>query len=82
MNAPTDPSAIERAVGGHALDGENVCARGLDREHGARFHRPPVDVDGASAAMGGVAADMRSRQAEVLAEVMDQQGARLNGGGH
>src|ERR1700722_18416441 len=32
--------------------------------------------------MRSVAADMRSRQGEVLAEVMDEQRARLNGGGH
>ena len=73
----------ELAVGfGHALDGENVCARGLDREHGAGFDRPAVDIDRAGAAMGGVAADMRAGEAEVLAQVVDEQRPRLDGGRH
>ena len=55
-----------------------VGAVGLDREHGAGLDRLAVEVDGAGAAMAGLAADMRAGEVELLAQEMDQQGARLD----
>src|ERR1700761_8231504 len=69
----------QRAVGvGDALDGHDVGALSLDREHGAGLHRHAVDIDGAGAAMGGLAADMGAGQLQVLADEMHQQCARLD----
>src|SRR5262249_27604995 len=51
---------MKLAVGREAFDGQHVCALGLDREHGAGLHRLAVDVDDASAALGGVAAHVRA----------------------
>src|SRR5712691_5587817 len=42
------------------LDRQDVGALGLHREHGARFHGLAVQVDGAGAALGGVAAHVRA----------------------
>ena len=39
---------------------------------------PPVDVDGAGAALAGVAADVRAGQVEVLAEGLDEEPSRLD----
>ena len=49
---------MQRAALGQALDGDDLGTLGLDREHGAGLHRLAVDVDGAGAAMAGLAADM------------------------
>ena len=69
----------QRAVGvGDAFDGGDVAALGLHREHGAGLHRHAVDIDGAGAAMGGLAADMGAGEREVLADEMHQERARLD----
>src|SRR5256885_1590693 len=44
----------------------------------AVLHRAPVEVDGARAAVGGVAADMRARQAELVAQEVYEGQARLH----
>ena len=50
---------VQRAVGrGHALDGADIGAVRLHREHGAGFHRLAVEIDRAGAAMTRIAADM------------------------
>ncbi len=70
---------MQRAVGSRdALDGEDLGALGLDREDGAGFDRLAVEIDGAGAAMAGVAADMRAGQVQLLAQEMDQKRARLD----
>ena len=51
---------------------------GLDREHGAGLHRLAVEIDGAGAAMAGVAADMRAGDVELVAQEVDEQGSRLD----
>src|SRR5882672_3600195 len=59
---------VQRAVGiGHALDGANVGAIRLHREHGAGFHRLAVEIDRAGAAMAGLATDMRTGEIQLLA---------------
>ena len=49
------------------FDGGHLPAVGLDREERARLHGDPVEQDGAGAAVGGVTADVRARQAQLLA---------------
>ena len=61
-----------------ALDGGDVAAVGLDGEHGAALDALPVEVDGAGAAVAGVAADDRADLAELLAQVVDEQRSRLD----
>ena len=73
---------MQLAVVGEPLDGDHRRAVGLDGEHGAGLHRLAVDMDDAGAALRGVAADMRSGQAERLAEQMDQQRPVLDVGGY
>ena len=60
------------------LDGLDLGAVGLDGEHRARLDRPAVHVDGAGAALAGVAADVRAGEVEVLAERLDEQPSRLD----
>src|SRR5580692_411523 len=70
---------MQRAVGiGHALDGADIGAVGLHREHGAALHGLAVEIDGAGPAMAGLAADMRAGETELLAQEMNEQGARLD----
>ena len=57
-----------------------VGAIGLDREHRARLRAPAVDEDGAGAALAGVAADVRAGQAQLFAEEVDEEHARLDVG--
>ena len=56
----------------------DLAAVGLDGEHRAGLHRLAVEQDGAGAAVGGVAADVGAGQAQVLAQEVDQQQARLD----
>src|SRR5207253_4241728 len=51
---------------GDTLDGGDVAAGGLRRQHGAGFYRAAVDMDDAGAALAGVAADMRAGQIEIF----------------
>src|SRR5580704_5870283 len=60
------------------LDGDDRGAVGLHREDGAGLHRLAVEIDGAGAAMGRLAADMRPGKAEMLAQEVDQKGSRLD----
>ena len=53
-------------------------AIGLDGEHRARLHGLAVDVDGAGAALRGVAADVGPGQVQVLADQLDQEPSRLD----
>src|SRR5262249_11476642 len=61
-----------------ALDGGDLGAVGLGGEQHAALHRPPVEQYGARAAVAGVAADVRARQIEVVAEEVDEEPARLD----
>src|SRR5215212_6240241 len=65
---------VERAVARlHPLDRRQPGAVGLDGEHRAALHRLAVEVDRARAALAGVAADVRSRQLEILPQELDKQ---------
>jgi hypothetical protein len=46
---------------------------------GARLHGLAIDINGASAAVAGFAANVCAREVEFFAQKVDQQGARLNG---
>ena len=57
---------MQRAIRvGDALDGEHLRALGLNREHGAGSYRLAVEIDGAGAAVAGLAADMRAGEPRV-----------------
>ena len=56
----------------------HLGALGLDGKDGAGLHRLAVDMDDAGAALAGVAADMGAGHAEMLAQELDQQRARLD----
>src|SRR5262249_42850992 len=61
----------------HRQDGPAVS---LDPEDGARLHRPPVQEDGAGAAMRRVASDMRPGEAEHLPDQVNQEQSGLDVG--
>src|SRR3954454_18380636 len=56
-----------------ALDRRDLRPVGLDAEHGARLDRLAVDEHRAGAAGRRVAADVRARQAETIAEDVDEE---------
>ena len=53
---------------GQALDGCDLGAIGLHRQHGARLHRITSHEDGAAPALAGVTADVRAGQFQVVAQ--------------
>ncbi len=69
---------VELAVGGEAFDGGDAAAIGLDREQGAGFDGAAFEHDGAGAADGSFAADVGAGEAGDVAEVMDEEQARLD----
>jgi hypothetical protein len=58
-----------------ALDGGDLGAVGLHRQHGAALHGHAVQVHRARATVGGVAADRGTGLAEPVSQVMDKQQA-------
>src|SRR4051812_6297066 len=64
---------MQLAVAGEPLDRLDRRAVGLDREHHAALDRVAVVEHGAGAAVAGVAADVRARQVEVVADEVDEQ---------
>ena len=68
---------MQRAVRGEPLDRRHLLPVGLDAEHRAGLHRLAVEQHRAGAARGRVAADVRPRQAEPLAQDVDEELARL-----
>ncbi len=71
---------VQFAVLRQALDREHLGAVGLDRQEGAGLHRLAVDVHGAGAAVGGLAADVAAGLLQLLAKDVDQQFPRLDQG--
>src|ERR1700677_833907 len=61
----------------HRQQFATVCLHG---EHGARFHRLPIQHHGAGAAMGGVTSDVRARKPGKAADEVDQQQPGLDHG--
>jgi hypothetical protein len=60
-----------------SLDGRDLVALGLNREHQARSHRRAIEKDGAAAADAVLAPDVRARETEVVAQVVRQKPARI-----
>src|SRR5215813_11173929 len=60
------------------LDGGDVGALDLPREHGARLHRLAVDMHDAGTALRGVATHMGAGEPQVLAQELHQQRARID----
>ena len=58
----------------------DLGALALEREHGAGLDGDAVDMHDAGAALGGVAADMRAGEPQVLAQELHQQRARFDSG--
>src|SRR5690606_6126589 len=69
---------VQLAVLGQTLDRGHLGALRPRRQHGADLDRLAVDVDRAGAALAGVAADVGAGQIEVLAQELDEEGARLD----
>src|SRR5262249_18997659 len=70
---------VQRPVGsGQAFYGHDVAAIGLYGEHRAGFDAVPVEMNGARAAVAGVAAHHRPALAEPVTEVVHEQKPRLH----
>src|SRR5215468_4885141 len=69
---------MELAVPLQSLDRLHLVAVGLDREEGTGFDRHAVEQDGTRPAVGGVAADVRTGQAQRLAQEVNEQQSRLD----
>ncbi len=66
-----------RARRGQSLDGRDLMPLGLHREHQARTDRRAVEQDRAAAAHPVLAADVGAGEAEVVAQVVRKQPARI-----
>src|SRR5437870_4039285 len=64
---------VELAVRGETLDRRDLRAVRLDSEHGARLDRLAVEQHRAGAARRGVAAHIRARQPQAVAEDVDEE---------
>src|SRR5215813_314141 len=80
---------LEEGVAGHEharrtvaalepLHRHDLPAVGLHREHRTGLHGPAVEEDGAGAAVGRVAADVRAREPEDLADQVHEEETRLD----
>jgi hypothetical protein len=66
------------AVLGEAFDGEDFAAIGLDGEHRAALDGLTVHMNSAGAAKRGLASDMRTGESGDIAEIVDEEQARLH----
>src|SRR5438128_617547 len=73
-------SAIVASVRGEALDGRDLASVGLDGKEPAGLHRHAVQEDGAGTAGRRVATDLGAGEAQDVAQVVDEEQARLNVG--
>ena len=64
--------------GRDALDGQDLVAVRLHREHQARARRVAVEQDGAGAADAVLAAQMRAGEAELVAQEIGERPAYLD----
>jgi hypothetical protein len=65
---------------GKAFDRGDAGAIACDRERGAGLDRHTVHMDRAGAALAGIATDMGSRQPQMVAQELHQQGTAFNFG--
>ena len=70
---------MELVALGKALDGRHLGAFALHGQDGAGLDRLAVDMNRAGAALGGVAAHMGAREAQVLAQIFDEKRAGFDG---
>ena len=63
---------------GETFDRDDVGALERDGERRAGLDRLAIDMDDAGAALAGVAADMGAGEAQVLAQILDEQRTRLD----
>jgi hypothetical protein len=71
---------VERRIGrGESLDRRDLVTLRLDGKHQARPDGSPVEQDGAAPTHSVLAADVSSGQAEVVAQMIRQQSARICG---
>src|ERR1044071_1237617 len=68
---------VEAIVGREPFDGDDLLAAVHDREGEAGVVAPPVDQHGAGAACALVAPFLRAGEVEVLAQRVEQRGARV-----
>src|SRR5262249_30361697 len=68
---------VELVPVGHALDGREAAAVGLDGEHRAALHRLAIHVDRAGTALARIAADVSSGKAGYVADVVHEPQPRL-----
>src|SRR5215468_4630403 len=61
-----------------ALDGENIMAVRLHREHEAGTRRAVIEEDGACPADAVLATEMRAREAELVADEIGERDAHLD----
>src|SRR5262249_33224320 len=69
---------VQLAVGGQSLDGPHMVTIDLDGEYRARLDGPVVQQHRACPALAGIAANVRACQAELLAQEVHEQVARLD----
>src|ERR671924_2265743 len=69
---------MQLAIARQPLDSRNLRPVCLRREDRARFHSPAVEKNRASAALAGVAANMRAGKPKMLAQEVHEQHARLD----
>jgi hypothetical protein len=62
---------VESAITGQPLNGGNFGAIRLNCQGSARFDRHPIHVDGASAALAGITADVGAGQTQAIAQEVD-----------
>ena len=69
---------MQLSVGREPLDRRHLTALRLQREQRAALDRAAVDENGAGAALARVAADVRARQPQAVAQRVDEQRAPLD----
>src|SRR5262245_2652641 len=69
---------VQSTISGDALDRHDTRTFQLGREHVARLGRAAVDVHGTRSALSGIAADVRAREPQALAQEFDQQRPRIH----
>jgi len=69
---------MQNAILGQPLDGGDIVAVGLNRQHAAGLDAAAVKVNRARATVGRVAADDSPGLADLLAEVLHEEGAILD----
>jgi hypothetical protein len=63
---------MQCAIGSEAFNGSDFAAIGLDRQDRTGLDSEPIQMDGASATLGGIAADVGSSHAQFIAQEIDQ----------